>query len=127
MASANDEIMLIAQIETAQGVENCEAIAAVEGIDCLWIGHFDLTASMGIPAQFDHPEFLAAVDRVLAACAKHGKAAGIMAGNVESAEAVAGPRLPRDRLLGRSLDLPGRRWPQGIAALRQRTGVAAGT
>ena len=83
MASANDEIFLIAQIETATGLVNCEAIAAVDGIDCLWIGHFDLTASMGIAAQFDHPEFHAAVDRIVAACNANGKAAGIMAGSVE--------------------------------------------
>jgi len=85
MASANDEVLLLAQIETAAGVEQVEAIAAVEGIDVLWIGHFDLTASLGIPAQFGHPDFLAAVERVVAACARHGKAAGIMAGDVESA------------------------------------------
>jgi 2-keto-3-deoxy-L-rhamnonate aldolase RhmA len=84
MTSANDEVFLIAQIETATGVENCEAIAAVDGIDCLWVGHFDLTASMGIAAQFDHPDFLAAIDRVIAACNANGKAAGIMAGNVEA-------------------------------------------
>ena len=84
MTSANEEGLLIAQIETALGVENVEAIAAVEGIDCLWIGHFDLTLSLGIPAQFDHPRFHAAVDRVLDACAKHGKAPGIMGGTVES-------------------------------------------
>ena len=83
MQSANDETFLIAQIETAKGVENCEAIAAVEGIDCLWVGHFDLTASMGIAAQFDHPDFFAAIDRVVAACNAHGKVAGIMAGSVE--------------------------------------------
>ena len=83
MASANDEIFLMAQIETATGLENCEAIAAVEGIDCLWIGHFDLTASMGIAAQFEHPDFHAAVDRIVAACNANGKAAGIMAGSVD--------------------------------------------
>jgi 2-keto-3-deoxy-L-rhamnonate aldolase RhmA len=83
MASANDEIFLMAQIETATGLENCEAIAAVDGIDCLWIGHFDLTASMGIVAQFDHPDFQAAVDRIVAACDANGKAAGIMAGSVD--------------------------------------------
>ena len=83
MQSANDELFLIAQIETAKGVENCEAIAAVDGIDCLWVGHFDLTASMGIAAQFDHPDFFAALDRVVAACNANGKTAGIMAGNVE--------------------------------------------
>jgi 2-keto-3-deoxy-L-rhamnonate aldolase RhmA len=82
MTSANDEVFLIAQIETVAGLESCEAIAAVDGIDCLWVGHFDLTSSMGIPAQFDHPDFLAALDRVVAACNAHGKVAGIMAGNV---------------------------------------------
>jgi 2-keto-3-deoxy-L-rhamnonate aldolase RhmA len=55
MASANDEVLLIAQIETARGVENLDAIAAVDGIDVLWIGHFDLTNSLGIPGQFSHP------------------------------------------------------------------------
>ena len=51
MRAANREGMLIAQIETVAGVENCDAIAAVDGIDCLWVGHFDLTQSMGIPAH----------------------------------------------------------------------------
>ncbi len=83
MTSANDEGFIMAQIETATGVANCEAIAAVEGIDCLWVGHFDLTASMGIAAQFDHPDFLAALDRVVAACEAAGKVPGIMAGTVE--------------------------------------------
>ncbi|MDQ2683918.1 MAG: aldolase/citrate lyase family protein [Chloroflexota bacterium] len=80
MLQANDNVFTMAQIETAKGVDNCEAIAAVEGIDCLWVGHFDLTASMGIAAQFDHPDFLAALDRVVAACNANGKVAGIMAG-----------------------------------------------
>lgn len=117
MTSANDEGFLIAQIETALGLENCEKIAAVDGIDCLWIGHFDLTASMGIAAQFEHPAFLAAVDRVVAACNAHGKVAGIMAGNVE----VGKQWLARGfRAIAYSGDL----WvyqqalAQGIAALR---------
>lgn len=88
MASANDETLLLAQIETKAGLEQAEAIAAVEGIDVLWIGHFDLTASLGIPAQFEHPDYLAAVERVLAACERHGKVAGIMAGDVETAQGL---------------------------------------
>ncbi|HZO27125.1 MAG TPA: aldolase/citrate lyase family protein [Chloroflexota bacterium] len=86
--SANDELLLIAQIETVAGVECVEQLAAVDGIDVLWIGHFDLTNSMGIPAQFDHPRYLDAVTRVVAACQTHGKAAGIMAGNVSDAKAT---------------------------------------
>jgi 2-dehydro-3-deoxyglucarate aldolase/4-hydroxy-2-oxoheptanedioate aldolase len=83
MASANAEGLLIAQIETAQGVENVDRIAAVAGIDVLWIGHFDLTNSLGIPGQFTHPEFRRAVDRVLAACARHDRAAGFMVATVD--------------------------------------------
>lgn len=85
--SANDETMLIAQIETAAGLDQVERIAAVEGIDVLWIGHFDLTNSLGIPGQFTHPDYLRAVDRVLAACARHGKAAGFMVASVEEGRA----------------------------------------
>jgi 2-dehydro-3-deoxyglucarate aldolase/4-hydroxy-2-oxoheptanedioate aldolase len=79
MAALNQRTMMIAQIETGEGLDNVEAIAAVPGIDALWIGQFDLTNFLGIPAQFQHPAYLAAVDRVLAACAKHGKAAGMLA------------------------------------------------
>jgi 2-dehydro-3-deoxyglucarate aldolase/4-hydroxy-2-oxoheptanedioate aldolase len=85
MASANEEILLIAQIETAAGVESADAIAAVDGIDMLWIGHFDLSASLGIPGQFDHPTYLRAVERVLEACHRHGKSPGIMAADVQTA------------------------------------------
>ncbi len=85
MVRANEEVLIIAQIETAAGVENVEEIAAVAGIDVLWIGHNDLTNSMGIPGQFEHPDYLAAVERVLAACHANGKAAGMMPTTVELA------------------------------------------
>src|SRR5438552_15429636 len=57
MERVNRELLLIAQVETAAGVENADEIAAVEGIDVLWIGHFDLTASLGIPGQFEHADY----------------------------------------------------------------------
>ena len=88
MARANNETLLIAQIETAAGVEEADRIAAVDGIDVLWIGHNDLSISLGIPGQFDHPDFLGAVGRVLASCNRHGKAAGIMAANPATAIAA---------------------------------------
>jgi 2-keto-3-deoxy-L-rhamnonate aldolase RhmA len=80
--SANRESLLIAQIETERGVEQADAIAAIPGIDVLWIGHFDLTNSLGIPGQFEHPRFLGALDQVLAAGRKHGKVPGFMAGDI---------------------------------------------
>lgn len=88
MASANDEQLLIAQIETVAGVASADRIAATEGIDVLWIGHFDLTASLGVPGQFGHPAYLHAVDRVLEACSRHGKTPGIMAGKVVTAQSL---------------------------------------
>jgi len=85
MTSANEETMLVALIETVTGLENVEKIAAVPGIDVVWLGHFDLTASMGIPAQFTHPRYLAAVERIAAAAAAARKPAGFMAGSVDEA------------------------------------------
>ncbi len=81
MAVANERTMVIPLVETAEGVRNVDEIAAVDGVDVVWLGHFDLTNSMGIPEQFDHPDYLAAVDRIVAAAKRHGKAAGMMAGN----------------------------------------------
>ena len=71
--------MVIAQIETERGLENVEQIAAVDGIDVLWVGHFDLSNFMGIPAQFADPRFDAAMRRVAEVARRHGKAAGFMA------------------------------------------------
>jgi 2-keto-3-deoxy-L-rhamnonate aldolase RhmA len=125
MTSANDETMIIAQIETAKGVENADAIAAVDGIDCLWIGHFDLTQSLGTPAQFDNPVFSEAIDKVLAACAGHGKAAGIMVGGID-----VGHEWIRRGF--RAVAYWGDLWiyqqalSEGIATLRQGAGMSAG-
>ncbi|MBM3395164.1 MAG: aldolase [Betaproteobacteria bacterium] len=75
---ANERTMVICLIETPQGIENIDEIAAVPGVDVLWLGHFDLTNFMGIPAQFDHPDYLRAVDRMVAAARKHGKTLACM-------------------------------------------------
>lgn len=82
---ANEETMLVALIETVTGLDQVERIAAVPGIDVVWIGHFDLTASMGIPGQFADGRYLSAVDRIAAAAAAAGKAAGFMASSVDEA------------------------------------------
>lgn len=85
LAAANRRTTLFAQIETADGVENADAIAAVDGVDCLWVGHFDLSCSLGIPGEFESPKFLAAIDAVAAACKKHGKALGRLVPDVAAA------------------------------------------
>jgi 2-keto-3-deoxy-L-rhamnonate aldolase RhmA len=76
LGAANDRTTFFAQIETRAGVENADAIAALDGVDCLWVGHFDLSASLGIPGQFEHRDFLDAIDAVVRACRKHGKSTG---------------------------------------------------
>jgi 2-dehydro-3-deoxyglucarate aldolase/4-hydroxy-2-oxoheptanedioate aldolase len=88
MTSANRETLLIAQIETAAGVRNVDEIAAVDGIDVLWIGHFDLSNSLGIPGQFTHPQFTDAVNAVLEACRRHGKVPAFMAADVPTGKAL---------------------------------------
>lgn len=79
IAALEQRTLLIAQIETERGLDEVEAIAAVDGIDVLWVGHFDLTNFMGIPGAFDDPRFEAAMVRTAAAARANGKAAGFMA------------------------------------------------
>ncbi len=73
LRAANQRTALVTLIETAEGIANVDAIAAVKGVDVLWIGHFDLSTSLGIPGDFTNPVFTKAVDKVRRAAKKHGK------------------------------------------------------
>ena len=84
-AQANEEIAVILLLDTEKAFENLDDIVSVPGVDVAWMGHYDLTASMGIPAQFDHPRLLAAMDALVAACRKHGVAPGFLPPSPESA------------------------------------------
>jgi 2-dehydro-3-deoxyglucarate aldolase/4-hydroxy-2-oxoheptanedioate aldolase len=79
MRMIHERTLVIAMIETARGLENVEAIAAVPGVDVLWLGHFDLTNFLGIPGDFSHPKYKEAIKRITSAASRHGKAAGYMA------------------------------------------------
>ena len=79
ITALHQRTMVIPQIETVEGLEAAEAIAAVPGVDALWLGHFDLTNFMGLPGQFQHPDYLAGVKRIVAACETHGKTAAFLA------------------------------------------------
>jgi 2-keto-3-deoxy-L-rhamnonate aldolase RhmA len=83
MRAIHQRTLVICMIETRAGLENVEAIAAVDGVDVIWLGHFDLTNFLGIPGQFSHPQYRDAVQRIVAAARKHGKAAGYMAASPE--------------------------------------------
>ena len=80
---ANERTTFVCQIETAEGVENADAIAGIDGVDLLWVGHFDLSVSLGIPGEFDNPKFKNAIERVVTAARRHGRALGRLVPTVE--------------------------------------------
>ncbi len=73
------------QIESAEAVENVSSIARVPDIDLLFVGPVDLSQSLGVTGQFDHPKCLSAIDRVAQECAKAGRAWGILAPSADYA------------------------------------------
>ncbi len=77
----NAETIVIAIVETVPAFDNLDEILSVPGLDVAWMGHYDLTVSMGIPAQFDHPRFLEAMSRLTDGCRRHGVAAGFLPPN----------------------------------------------
>ena len=86
MAYANENSTIICQIESVEGLENIEDIASTPGVDVLWVGHFDLTNSQGIPGQFKDQRFLDALKLVVDVCHKYGLGAGIQPANLAQAQ-----------------------------------------
>ncbi|MBV9579088.1 MAG: aldolase [Chloroflexi bacterium] len=82
----NARTFVMAQIESPSGLDNLDAIACVEGIDCLWVGHNDLSIQMGIPGQFQSPKFQDAVQRVADVADRRGLCAGVMVGDLPGAQ-----------------------------------------
>ena len=80
--ATNKRTTLFCQIETA------DAIAALPEVDCLWVGHFDLSVSLGIPGDFEHKKFKTAIDKTIAATKKHKKALGRLVPTVEAGIAI---------------------------------------
>lgn len=83
---ANENLLTVVQIETQEAVSNVEAIAAVEGVDVLFIGPLDLSVSLGMVGDFEHPDFRSALQKVASAARKAGKAAGILLRGPEDLE-----------------------------------------
>lgn len=76
----------VVQIESGQAVANVAEIAAVEGVDCLFVGPTDLTHSLGIFLQMDHPKYGAALEAVRQAAADAGKPTGVLVRTVQEVE-----------------------------------------
>lgn len=84
MDTCNQRCKLIPQCETKEALENIEEIAAMDGVDGIFVGPFDLSIALGIPLQFDSPVMAEAIEKILYACKKHQKESIIFAGTPES-------------------------------------------
>ena len=87
-ATANKKIAFCAQIESKKGVENIDAIAALEGVDIVTTGPWDLAQSLGVTGKVDHPDVLAAQDHVIKMTLKHKKIVMLNASTPEAAAKV---------------------------------------
>lgn len=74
---ANGDVLVIAMVETREAVENIDAMLAVDGLDGIFVGPYDLSGSYGIPGQLDAPIMKSAFERCVDACRAAGKPAGI--------------------------------------------------
>ncbi|MBI3861500.1 MAG: host specificity protein [Planctomycetia bacterium] len=82
---SNRESFVAIQIETAEALAECDQIAAIDGVDLLFLGPADMSQNLGVIGEFMHPKCLAAIDSISAACAKHKKPWGVVPVNPEYA------------------------------------------
>jgi 2-keto-3-deoxy-L-rhamnonate aldolase RhmA len=85
MQHLNDQTMCIVQFETALSIDKCHELLSVPGIDVAMVGPTDLSISLGVPGEFDHPKILEAVDTFVAACERHAVVPGIHCRNAKMA------------------------------------------
>lgn len=84
--TAEDELCLVLQIESVRGLEALDAIATTDGVDAVFFGPADLSASMGYPGQMDHPKVVAAMEDGLKRLEELGVPGGIMVLEIEAAK-----------------------------------------
>jgi 2-dehydro-3-deoxyglucarate aldolase/4-hydroxy-2-oxoheptanedioate aldolase len=110
-ADSNRDSFVAIQIETLGALEDADAIAAIDGVDLLFVGPSDLSQELGILGQWEHDKLWSAYDRVAKACKKHGKNWGTIAVNPSFAK--------------RTFDMGCRLLSFGIDAVMLRRGVEA--
>lgn len=87
LRQANAELMLIMQIETLAGLEHLDEILSVPGLDVALIGPYDLSTSMGIPGEVNHPRMVRAIDTFLKGCKRYGVVPGNFVTTVDDGRA----------------------------------------
>lgn len=125
MRSQNAGTLILAQIESERGLANVDEIMSVPGVDIAWLGHFDLSNSMGIAGEFSNPRFLAALDRIVEAAERRGKAAGFFAASPSAGHAWM-QRGFRAVLYGRDTSLYAAALREGIGAIKRHASVGQG-
>lgn len=85
MKNSNERVLLLPQCETKECLESIEEVAALDGVDGIFIGPFDLSISMGMPGDFENPVFLAAVDRIYSAFKAQNKIVSVFATDAANA------------------------------------------
>ena len=110
---ANRDTLVAIQVETTGAVDECDQIAAIDGVDQLFVGPADLSQSLGVTGDFFHEKCIDAIDRVSAACEKHGKHIGAV---VVSPEHAAMMHEKGVRLISPTSDV--KLLHAGIAAIR---------
>lgn len=121
LAAANAKTGFVALIETADGAKNVAEIVKTPGLDAIWIGHLDLSTSLGIPGAFDDERFTVAIDRITRAARDAGVPVGRLVGSVEEAAAVHEQGCEMIAYLG-DIWLLQKALGDGLAAIRSATG-----
>ena len=81
---ANKETLIITQIESKKGIDNLDSLLSVGGVDVALIGPNDLSQSLGLPGQTDHPEEIKYITKMVKICKKHNVVSGIHSGSVKA-------------------------------------------
>lgn len=89
IATVHEDLLTIVQVESRAALGELDGIAAVDGIDLLFVGPTDLSHALGLPGQIEHPEFRAAAADVARAALAAGKAAGVLVWNPADVAAYA--------------------------------------
>ncbi len=84
LTTADQQICVIIQAETQEAIDNIEEIAAIEGVDAILIGPYDLSANLGHSGEVEHPEVINAIEKVVQACQKENVKLGYFGVNVEA-------------------------------------------
>jgi len=127
MEAAESTLLGVVQIESESALASVDAIAAVDGADVLFVGPMDLTQSLGILAQFDHPRYGEALETVSAAARSHGKSLGVLMARPEDFDRyhALGFRLIACGSDGTLLNAGARRQMELLAAARTRCTVTS--